>query len=77
MNEWRIQGSLMGTGPFPRDIPRYASLYMKGMIDLDALISERIALADINPGFEALTSALSARSVITFPEVLGDRRVSA
>jgi S-(hydroxymethyl)glutathione dehydrogenase/alcohol dehydrogenase len=77
MNEWRIQGSLMGSGPFLRDIPRYASLYMKGMIDLDALISERIVLADINRGFETMTSALSARSVITFPEVLGERRVSA
>jgi S-(hydroxymethyl)glutathione dehydrogenase/alcohol dehydrogenase len=70
VNEWRIQGSFMGSGPFKRDIPRLASLYLKGLLDLDTLISERIALAAVNRGFETMLAAKQARSVITFDDVL-------
>ena len=72
MNEWRVQGTYMGSSPFTRDIPRFGELYMKGKLDLDRLISERIALADINRGFETMLAGFGARNVITFPDVLAE-----
>lgn len=65
-NELRIQGVIMGSSPFVRDIPRYAEMYMRGQLDLDSLIAERISLADINAGIEVLKTGTQARSVITF-----------
>lgn len=76
-NEWRVQGSIMGSAAFTRDIPRYASLYLNGVLDLDTLIAERIGLADINRGYETMLGATQARSVITFPEVLNDASAAA
>jgi len=70
MNEWRVQGSYLGSSPFVREIPRFADLYLKGRLNLDILIAERIDLADINRGFETLIGATQARSVIVFPDVL-------
>lgn len=69
-NEWRVQGTYLGSSPFTRDIPRYASLYLKGKLDLDTLISERIELKDVNRGFQTMMGATQARSVITFPDVI-------
>ena len=70
MNEWRVQGAFMGSSPFVREIPRYAQLYLQGKLDLDTLISERIALGAINEGYRTMLGATQARSVITFPDVL-------
>jgi S-(hydroxymethyl)glutathione dehydrogenase / alcohol dehydrogenase len=70
VNEWRIQGSFLGSGPFKRDVPRLASLYLKGRLDLDGLISERIPLAPINRGFDTMLGGTQARSVIIFDDVL-------
>ena len=70
MNEWKIQGSFLGSGPFRRDIPRILALYLKGEFDLDTLVSERIALADINRGFETMKQGHQARSVIVFGDML-------
>lgn len=72
MNEWRVQGAFMGSSPFTREIPRFASLYLKGKLDLDTLIAERISLPEINQGFETMLGARQARSVITFPDVLDE-----
>jgi S-(hydroxymethyl)glutathione dehydrogenase/alcohol dehydrogenase len=77
LNEWRIQGALMGSAPFTRDIPRFASLYMQGMLDLDTLVSEHIALEDINRGYETMLEGKQARSVITFPEVMREAAAGA
>ena len=69
-NEWRVQGAFMGSSPFVRDIPRFGELYMQGKLELDALIAERIALSQINEGFETMLGATQTRSVITFPDIL-------
>ncbi len=77
INEWRVQGTYMGSSPFTREIPRYAALYLKGKLDLDRLISERIDLGDINQGFETMLGGLHARNVITFPDVLAEASARA
>ena len=52
MKELRVQGSIMGSSVFPIDIPRYASLYLQGKLELDLLVSQRIALSDVNQGYK-------------------------
>ena len=64
--EKRLQGSNMGSNRFRVDMPRYIDLYMDGRLKLDELVSQHIALHDINDGFEAMKAGSVARSVITF-----------
>lgn len=64
--EARIIGSMMGSAPFQLMAPMLAGLYLDGRLKLDALISQRIALGDINRGYEQLAAGEVARSLITF-----------
>ncbi len=64
--EKRLQGSNMGSNRFRVDMPRYIDLYMDGRLKLDELVSQRIALDEVNDGFEAMKTGSVARSVITF-----------
>jgi S-(hydroxymethyl)glutathione dehydrogenase/alcohol dehydrogenase len=68
--EIRVQWSLMGSSPFPVDIPRLAALYLNGKLDLDAMVSQRLPLQDINRGFDTMLSGEGARNVIVFDDVL-------
>ncbi|MGB3738292.1 MAG: Zn-dependent alcohol dehydrogenase [Pontixanthobacter sp.] len=62
----KLQGAIMGANHFPVDLPRLVDFYMRGLLDLDTIIAERIALDDINAGFDKLRDGHSARSVIVF-----------
>ena len=42
---------------------------MDGKLDIDAMITHRLALADINRGFDMMVSGESLRSVVIFDEV--------
>jgi S-(hydroxymethyl)glutathione dehydrogenase/alcohol dehydrogenase len=65
--ERRLQGCLMGSNRFHVDIPYYLDLYLQGRLKLDELISQRIALDEINDGYAELAAGdRLARSVITF-----------
>jgi S-(hydroxymethyl)glutathione dehydrogenase/alcohol dehydrogenase len=67
MNEWRVQGTYFGSAAFTREIPRYVDMYLKGKLDLDALVSSRIALSQINDGFsDMIAGTVQGRTVITF-----------
>ena len=66
LSEKKIQGSFMGSNRFRVDMPRFIDFYLQGKLHLDDLISNRIALTDINEGMEALKSGEIARSVIMF-----------
>ena len=44
VRELRIQGALMGSAPFQRDIPKFGQMYLDGVLDLDTLLSARIKL---------------------------------
>ena len=54
LSEKRVQGSMMGSSPFQQDLPRFARMYLDGRLMLDELISQRLPLAQINEGFEAM-----------------------
>ena len=62
----RLQGGLMGSNRFPVDIPRLVDFYMRGLLDLDAIIADRMPLTQINDAFEELRRGDTTRSVITF-----------
>ena len=64
--EIRIMGSVMGSVPFQKVIPTYAKLYLDGRLTLDPLVSQRIALEDVNRGYDQLIAGETARSVIVF-----------
>jgi S-(hydroxymethyl)glutathione dehydrogenase / alcohol dehydrogenase len=64
----KLQGAIMGGNRFPVDIPRLVDFYMRGLLDLDSMIAERIPLAGINEGFEKMKKGDSARSVIVFEQ---------
>jgi S-(hydroxymethyl)glutathione dehydrogenase/alcohol dehydrogenase len=66
LSEKRLQGSSMGSNRFRQDMPRYVDLYLGGRLKLDELVSARIALNEINSGFEAITRGEVARSVVLF-----------
>src|SRR6476661_1807628 len=61
----RVQGVNLGSTNFKRDIPMYAELYRQGRINLDDLVSKRIALRDVNDGYAALKDGSLNRVVIT------------
>ena len=62
----KLQGALMGGNQFPVDLPRLVEFYMRGLLDLDSIIAERIPLSGVNEGFEKMKQGHSARSVIVF-----------
>ena len=64
----KLQGAIMGMNHFPVDLPRLVDFYMRGLLDLDTIIAERIPLEAINQGFETMKSGASARSVIVFDQ---------
>jgi S-(hydroxymethyl)glutathione dehydrogenase/alcohol dehydrogenase len=43
----------------------YAELYLQGRLNLDDLVSKRIALRDVNDGYAALKSGSLNRVVVT------------
>jgi S-(hydroxymethyl)glutathione dehydrogenase/alcohol dehydrogenase len=62
----KLQGGLMGSNRFPVDIPRLVDFYMRGSLDLDTIIAERMPLERINDAFDELRKGDATRSVITF-----------
>lgn len=62
----KLQGAFMGENRFPVDLPRLVDFYLRGMLDLDTIIAERIPLDAINDGFDRMRAGHSARSVVVF-----------
>ena len=64
----KLQGAIMGGNRFPVDIPRLVDFYIRGLLDLDSIIAERIPLSAINDGFDKMKKGDSTRSVIVFDQ---------
>jgi S-(hydroxymethyl)glutathione dehydrogenase/alcohol dehydrogenase len=62
----KVQTSRMGSNQFRTDIPNYLEFYRQGRLDLDAMISRRGRLADINDAFRAMKAGEVARTVLMF-----------
>jgi len=59
-------GSAFGGARGRTDVPRIVDWYMDGKIRIDELITHRLALDDINQGFELMKRGESIRSVVMF-----------
>lgn len=64
--EITVKGSYYGGSHPDRDFPNYADLYLKGLIDLDRLVSRTFRLDQINEAFAAMIGGKTARGVIVF-----------
>jgi alcohol dehydrogenase len=64
--ERTIKGSYVGSCVPPRDMPRYIELYRKGMLPVNKLMSDHIALEQINEGFDRLASGHTVRQIVMF-----------
>ena len=64
--ERTLRGSYIGSAVPARDIPRYIELYRRGKLPVDRLMGERLALEDINLGFDRLASGHALRDVVVF-----------
>jgi Zn-dependent alcohol dehydrogenase len=60
-----IRGTLLGDCNSLRDIPRLLALWRNGRLDLDALISGRRPLEEINEAIADLRAAKGVRTVLT------------
>ncbi|HXV06512.1 MAG TPA: Zn-dependent alcohol dehydrogenase [Burkholderiales bacterium] len=68
MGEKRIVRSSYGAGRPRRDFPWLAREYLAGRLKLDELVTRRIALEDINSGFDAIRRGETVREVVVFPQ---------
>lgn len=66
LQEKKITGSYMGSNRFRFDMPKYVDFYLDGRLDLDAMISSRIPLEEINEAFDRMRKGEAARQVVVF-----------
>ena len=66
MQEKRIRRSSYGGARPLRDFPMLAQAALDGRLRLDELITARIALEQVNEGFDALRRGAAIRSVVVF-----------
>ncbi|MEJ6592080.1 MAG: zinc-binding dehydrogenase [SAR86 cluster bacterium] len=67
INEKKFVGSIGGSCSPDRDFPKYLEWYANGQLDLDAMVTERFSLDQINEAAHALeTGKISGRAILEF-----------
>ncbi|MDH2425440.1 alcohol dehydrogenase catalytic domain-containing protein [Sphaerisporangium sp. TRM90804] len=64
--EKTLRGSYLGSCVPRRDIPRFIAMYRSGVLPVEALLSHRITLDEVNEAFDRLRTAEAVRQVIVF-----------
>ena len=62
----RVTGSSFGGVKGRTQVPLLVDRWLNGEIDVEALLSHRISLDEVNRGFELMEAQDGIRSVITF-----------
>jgi Zn-dependent alcohol dehydrogenase len=65
LTERKLVGCLLGSCNGRRDIPRLLALWRAGRLDLEAMITARRPLTDINDAFDDMTAGRGLRTVVT------------
>jgi S-(hydroxymethyl)glutathione dehydrogenase/alcohol dehydrogenase len=60
------KGTAFGGARGRTDVPRIVDWYMEGKINIDDLITHKLALEDINRAFDLMHTGQSIRSVVVF-----------
>ena len=66
IEEKRILGCLLGSSLTHRDVPRFVDLWRAGRLPLEALVTSRRPLDQINAGFDDMRAGTGIRTVIEF-----------
>lgn len=66
--ERTLKGSYIGSCIPTRDVPRYLDLFRRGRLEVDRLLTGRIALDEVNEAFDRLSDGTAIRQVIVFPD---------
>ena len=61
-----IRGSVYGASDPARDIPVLAEFAQRGRLDLEALVTRRIGIDDVEAAFTDMAAGRGARSVVCF-----------
>jgi Zn-dependent alcohol dehydrogenase len=61
-----LRGSYLGSCVPARDIPRFVALHQAGRLPVERLLTHRIALDEVNAGFDRLASGEAVRQVVVF-----------
>ncbi|WP_259606084.1 MULTISPECIES: zinc-binding dehydrogenase [Microbacterium] len=64
--EKKLIGCNDGSTRMSIDFPKIIDLYMEGRIDLDSMVTDRIALDDVNDAFARMRQGQGIRSVIEY-----------
>ncbi len=64
--ERTLKGSYIGSAVPLRDVPRLIALFKAGKLSVDALLTHRLKLDDINEGFDRLREGIGVRQVMVF-----------
>jgi S-(hydroxymethyl)glutathione dehydrogenase/alcohol dehydrogenase len=64
----QIRGSVYGQTDGSRDIPLMATLAVENRLDLQALVTERIRLDEVNAAFASMAAGNGARRIVTFDD---------
>jgi alcohol dehydrogenase len=64
--ERTLKGSYIGSAAPLRDVPRLIGLFKAGKLPVDALLTHRLKLAEINEGFDRLREGIGVRQVVLF-----------
>jgi S-(hydroxymethyl)glutathione dehydrogenase / alcohol dehydrogenase len=62
----RVAGASFGGAKGRDRVPELVDLYMKGDLDLESLVTNRIQLGDVNEAFDAMERQEGIRTVITY-----------
>jgi Zn-dependent alcohol dehydrogenase len=61
-----LRGSYLGSCVPARDIPRFVDLHLAGRLPVERLLTHRLALDEVNAGFDRLASGEAVRQVVVF-----------
>jgi alcohol dehydrogenase len=64
--ERTLRGSYLGSCVPALDVPRYVELYQAGRLPVEKLLTHRIALDEINEGFDRLARGEAVRQAVVF-----------
>jgi alcohol dehydrogenase len=66
VEERTLKGSYLGSSIPSRDVPRLVELHRAGKLPVDRLLTHRLALEDINEGFDRLARGEAVRQAVVF-----------
>jgi S-(hydroxymethyl)glutathione dehydrogenase / alcohol dehydrogenase len=66
IEEKRLLGCFLGSARIEVDIPRLVDLHAEGALELEALVSRRLSLADLPPALDRLRAGAAVRQLVVF-----------